>query len=138
MASDRSDCHCTGSIMGVALGWEHHVSDPLWFLYDFRTFFYSILFYPVIEEMSFRGVIQGVLRHGTVWRHGWRGITWANLLTSSLFAAVHTIYYSPSWAILIFFPSLVFGYFRDRTGSVGVSIFLHMFYNFCFLSIAGG
>jgi len=33
----------------------------------------------------------------------------------------------------VFFPSLVFGYFKDRTGRLTAPILLHIFYNAGFL-----
>jgi len=119
------------------LGWVDKTYNYLWIFDEPKILFYSVLFYPIIEELSFRGVIQGILKSFTILQKDFLGISFANILTSILFALMHTVYHSPIWAILIFFPSLVFGYFRDITGGVKVSIFLHMFYNFCFLLIVG-
>ena len=53
----------------------------------------------------------------------------ANLLTSLLFTALHFINHAPLWAAAVFFPSLVFGFFKDRTGKLAAPIILHVFYN---------
>jgi membrane protease YdiL (CAAX protease family) len=43
---------------------------------------------------------------------------------------MHFINHPPFWALAVFFPSLVFGYFRDRCDSVVPAITLHILYNF--------
>ncbi len=87
------------------------------------------LIYPLIEELAFRGAVQGWLlrqRFGSV---SVAGITGANILASCLFAAAHLFYHPPLWAALVFVPSLVFGWFRDRYQSVVPAIVLHILYN---------
>ena len=84
---------------------------------------------PVLEELAFRGFLQGAL-HKSAWGARARlGISAANLVTSLVFAAAHLLRHPPLWAGLTFFPSLVFGFFRDRYGRVLPSILLHIFYN---------
>ena len=51
------------------------------------------------------------------------------VLTSLLFTALHFINHAPLWAAAVFFPSLVFGFFKDRTGKLAAPIILHVFYN---------
>jgi len=86
-----------------------------------------VLVQPVLEELVFRGLLQGWLREKLRWQ--WRGMTAANLLTSIAFVVAHLVYQSPAWALAVFIPSLVFGYFRDRHDSVLPSIILHAWYN---------
>lgn len=86
--------------------------------------------YPILEELVFRGAIQGWLsRTGWAMRKPWHRITASNVLTSILFSLLHTLRHSHSWAVAIFLPSLLFGYFRDKTGRLSASIVLHIFYN---------
>ncbi len=37
--------------------------------------------------------------------------------------------HGPLWAALVFFPSLVFGFFKDRTKHLVAPVILHVFYN---------
>ncbi len=102
------------------------------FTYSYNTrevnFFYVLLLYPVVEELAFRGAIQDFL--STKLKNlSYYKISLANVLTSLLFVATHLIYHSLLWALLVFIPSLIFGYFKDRTNSVIPGIILHIFYN---------
>jgi membrane protease YdiL (CAAX protease family) len=87
-----------------------------------------VLLYPIVEEIAFRGLLQELLRD-YVSRRSLGPLTIANLLTSVLFAGLHFIYHAPLWAALVFFPSLVFGFFKDRTNHLLAPIILHVFYN---------
>ena len=46
-----------------------------------------------------------------------------------VFTALHFVNHPPPWAAAVLLPSLLFGYFRDRHGSVLPAIVLHVFYN---------
>jgi membrane protease YdiL (CAAX protease family) len=108
---------------GVQWGW------PLALPWQFLL---PVVIYPIIEEIVFRGLVQEVL-------HEYLGSNWpgplsvANLLTSCLFTGLHFIYHPPLWAALVFFPSLVFGYFKERTATLTAPIILHAFYNAGFI-----
>ena len=91
-------------------------------------FLLPVLLYPVVEEIVFRGLIQELVRD-YISRLSLGPVTMANLLTSLLFAGLHFIYHAPLWAALVFFPSLVFGFFKDRTDGLLAPIILHVFYN---------
>ncbi|RRS30264.1 MAG: hypothetical protein P794_07890 [Epsilonproteobacteria bacterium (ex Lamellibrachia satsuma)] len=108
-----------------------------WLLSDGRSLFFLIFLYPVIEELAFRGLIQEYLSKVTGYRSLFPYVSVANLMTSLLFVLMHFVHHEPLWAFLVFFPSLVFGYFKESFDSVLPSIFLHMFYNFTFFSFAG-
>ena len=101
--------------------------------FDIRSLFFLILFYPVIEELAFRGVIQEFIASKTKQFRPFLFITVANLVTSLLFVAMHFVHHSPTWALLVFVPSLIFGYFKEQYGDIRASIILHMFYNACSL-----
>ncbi len=102
--------------------------EPGWPLREPWRFLYPALFYPVVEELVFRGLIQDLAhRHLSPWHLG--PLSHANLLTSALFTALHFINHAPLWATAVFFPSLVFGFFKDRTGTLAAPIILHVFYN---------
>lgn len=95
------------------------------------------LVYPVLEEIAFRGGVQEFLM-----RQELRGIpgpvSLANVITSTVYAALHGFVWGNAWALLVFFPSLLFGYFRERSGGLGASIVLHAYYNAGFLLVVAG
>lgn len=95
--------------------------------------FYVIILLPILEELAFRGFIQDImlsaLKHKKIQENLIAKLSYANVLTSILFAFSHLLHQSPFWAFLVFFPSLIFGYFKDRTNSTIPSIVLHIFYN---------
>ena len=88
-----------------------------------------VVWQPLLEEMLFRGVIQGQLRQARWGKAEWLGISYANLLTSTLFALSHLLYHTPLWALAVFVPSLIFGHLRDRYGSIYPALLVHIFYN---------
>ena len=87
-----------------------------------------VLIYPVLEEIVFRGAIQGFLLK-KIGGKNWYGISLANIITSVLFSLSHLLFRSPLTALLVFIPSLTFGYFRDRHHKLISPIFLHVFFN---------
>jgi membrane protease YdiL (CAAX protease family) len=96
------------------------------------VFLMPALVYPVLEEIAFRGLLQELVREH-VSPASFGPLSHANLLTSVVFTALHFLYHPPLWAALVFFPSLVFGFFKDRTRSVSAPVILHVFYNSGFL-----
>jgi membrane protease YdiL (CAAX protease family) len=103
-----------------------------WPLLQPWQFLVPVVFYPLVEEMVFRGLLQELV-HEYISHHSLGLISVANLVTSVAFTAMHFIYHAPLWAALVFFPSLVFGFFKDRTGRLTTPILLHIFYNAGFL-----
>lgn len=93
-----------------------------------------VLVYPILEELAFRGAIQSwllekpKLTRFLVWR-----VSVANVVTSLLFALAHLYNQPPVWAAAVFFPSLVFGYFRERCDGLAVPVVLHIWYNLGFV-----
>lgn len=103
-----------------------------WPLLQPWQFLVPVVFYPLVEEVVFRGLLQELV-HEYISHHSLGLISVANLVTSVAFTAMHFIYHAPLWAALVFFPSLVFGFFKDRTGRLTAPILLHIFYNAGFL-----
>lgn len=102
--------------------------DLRWPLRAPLAFALVALVYPVLEEIVFRGLIQNYARR--LLRRELPGpVTAANLITSILFAAVHVVAKSTLAVSWVFFPSLIFGYFRDRYRALTAPIVLHVFYN---------
>jgi membrane protease YdiL (CAAX protease family) len=88
-----------------------------------------ILLRPLVEEFVFRGAVQGWAL-GTSWGRCKVGpLTAANSVTAIAFAASHTLTQTPAWAAAVLLPGLVFGYFRERTGSLLAPFLLHAGYN---------
>lgn len=103
--------------------------DLAWPLRFPGQFLLLCVVYPVLEELAFRGFLQGFFRQKAWGLRSAGGMSAANLVTSLVFALSHLWRHAPLWAGLTFFPSLVFGFFRDRSGSVVPPIVLHVFYN---------
>jgi len=115
------------------------VVQPLPWLYVFSLpFFVAVLWQPTVEELLFRGCLQGwLLTHG--WgRHSFVGISIANLLTSIVFSGAHIASHSLPWALSTLFPSLLFGVLRDRSGSVFPPLAMHIIYNAGYFLLTGG
>ncbi|RZI43422.1 JDVT-CTERM system CAAX-type protease [Herbaspirillum sp. HC18] len=92
-----------------------------------------VLAQPLLEELLFRGVIQGQLASTPWGQRRLAGLSAANCLATTLFALAHLPHHSSLWAAGVIAPSLVFGHFRDRYGNVYPAILLHAFYNACYL-----
>jgi len=104
--------------------------DLTWPIQTPATFLLLVLLYPVLEEVVFRGLVQGELMRRAVFRKQFFGITCANILASIVFSSAHLFTHPVGMAALVFLPSLVFGYFRDRhDGWLLPSILLHIYYN---------
>jgi len=104
---------------------------------QWRQVLWLVVLYPVAEEWLFRGVLQPWLLRK---RDGSRcccGISVANLLTSLVFAVMHLFVHPPLWAASVLVPSLVYGGFRDRYGSILPGILLHCSYNLAYFSLFG-
>ena len=81
--------------------------------------FYAVLGAPLVEEVVFRGFLQGYLRRlflarGTI------------LLTAAAFAFFHRPIHV---TLVMFFLGLILGYERERTGSLVPSITTHILFN---------
>ncbi len=102
--------------------------QPAWPLASPLAYLLPVLLYPVLEEIVFRGLIQELV-HDYLSARVFGPLSAANLITSALFAGMHLFTQPPLWASLVFFPSLVFGFFKDRYHSLTTPILLHVFYN---------
>jgi membrane protease YdiL (CAAX protease family) len=88
-----------------------------------------IIWQPLVEEVLFRGIIQGQFTKREWGKRSWLSISGANVAASVLFSTIHLINGSPLFALSVMAPSLVFGYFRDYCNSVYPSIIIHSTYN---------
>jgi hypothetical protein len=99
------------------------------FKFNWTVFLSLVIWQPLIEEVLFRGITQGQFAKREWGKRSWLNISSANLVTSVLFVVMHMINSSPLFALTVFVPSLVFGYFRDYCNSVYPCIILHSAYN---------
>ncbi|HYD59313.1 MAG TPA: JDVT-CTERM system glutamic-type intramembrane protease [Noviherbaspirillum sp.] len=102
---------------------------------DVRLALSMVLWQPLLEELLFRGAIQGRLAALGWARHRLAGLSISNWLATILFALAHLVYHAPLWATSVILPSLVFGYFRERYDRVYPAILLHAIYNGSYLAI---
>jgi membrane protease YdiL (CAAX protease family) len=102
------------------------------------AFLLAVVWQPIVEELLFRGCLQGFLSIREWGQRSLVGISIANLLTSVVFTGAHNATHSLLWASLTVFPSLLFGLLRDRSGSVFPPIALHIIYNVGYFMLTGG
>jgi membrane protease YdiL (CAAX protease family) len=91
----------------------------------------------VLEEVIFRGAIQGGLLRKEIFRLKLLDLSRANWLTSSLFAVAHVWQHAAVLVPGYFVVSLVLGYFRERYKGILVPIALHAWYNLALLFLPG-
>ncbi len=115
-------------VLGV-LAYFHPPRAPFTVLLAPLLFINLAITFPVVEEWVFRGLLQERLYRASWGQHAFLGISVANIITSAVFALVHLWNHPPLAALSTFFPSLVFGFFRDRYGTVLPSMWLHGVYN---------
>jgi len=119
------------AVTWVVPNWHQHIVINTALLFSF------IIWQPIIEEMLFRGIIQGQLIKNNWAKLNYYGFSLANVITSLLFMSMHFINHSAFWAVSVILPSLVFGYFRDKYSQIYPALILHSSYNaFYFLAVA--
>ena len=97
--------------------------------------FMTVVWHPILEELLFRGIIQGSLIKKPFGQKQILSLTGANWTTSLLFVAAHLWYQPTAWALMVIFPSLIYGFFRDKYSSIYPCIVLHAVYNGGFTAI---
>jgi membrane protease YdiL (CAAX protease family) len=87
----------------------------------------QVLVVALPEEFYFRGYFQSTMER--IFRKRWRilgvRLGWGWLLTAIIFAFAHTVITYKWWHFSIFFPALVFGYLRERTGNIIAPTLFH-------------
>jgi hypothetical protein len=79
------------------------------------------------EEAFFRGYLQTALDR--VWAPRWRvlgadlGPAW--LVSAAIFAVGHVLTRPEPARLAVFFPALLFGWLRKRTGGIGAGVLFH-------------
>lgn len=96
-----------------------------------KVILYHLFFVAVPEEMFYRGYMQ--TRLDELWGKRWSvfgvllGPGW--LVTCFVFAIGHSVVQVQWWHIFIVFPSLIFGWLRERTGSIVAGALFHAICN---------
>ncbi len=89
--------------------------------------FLNILSFSVFEEIFFRGFMFKELKFI-------KNIHLKNVFVSALFSLSHIFYYLDPLKILVFFPSIVFGYLYIYSSSILAPIIFHFSSNLFYIS----
>jgi membrane protease YdiL (CAAX protease family) len=91
----------------------------------------QLLVIALPEEAFYRGYLQTAL--DDVWRPRWRllgaPIGWGLVVTSAFFALGHLVTEPHPNRLAVFFPALLFGWLRSRTGGIGAAVAFHALCN---------
>jgi hypothetical protein len=92
------------------------------------------------EEAFYRGYLMTALDDtwGTPWRFLGARLGWGWLVSSALFAVGHVVTEPHPARLAVFFPALLFGWLRARTGGVGAPALLHAVCNLFASALARG
>jgi membrane protease YdiL (CAAX protease family) len=92
---------------------------------------YHLIFAGLPEELFYRGWMQSRLDEvmPPKWRIAGAQVGPALVWTSLIFAFGHSLVRFQWWHFAIFFPSLLFGWMRARSGGVIAGAFFHAFCN---------
>ncbi|MEE2733066.1 MAG: JDVT-CTERM system glutamic-type intramembrane protease [Pseudomonadota bacterium] len=94
-----------------------------------RTILLIILLIPLCEEIVFRGLLQNELASYGRLRRTLLGLSWDNLISSTLFTLVHVFYFESALLLAIEAPALLFGYFYSQYRRLIFPVLLHIWYN---------
>lgn len=130
----RDKCFALALLAGPVFWWINHYFELTRSEAELSLalLFSLVVLYPVLEELSFRGFLQGALLRTEAGRYSVFHISVANALTSVLFVGFHLLSQSLLWALAVLLPSLLFGVLRERHKSTLPCIILHCFYNLGF------
>jgi membrane protease YdiL (CAAX protease family) len=117
------------AIIALWLGHDHLPPFTSSIDFHWKLWVSLVIWQPVVEEILFRGIIQGQLLKPAWGQRSWMKISAANFLTSILFVGFHMVNNPPLFSITVIVPSLLLGYFRDSCSSVYPSILMHSAFN---------
>jgi len=119
------------------VGWKIWWAPKLTFSLALRPmdaandFFGQLLVIALPEEAFYRGYLQ--TRLDDAWRPRWRvlgaRVGPGLLVASAIFALGHVATVPLPTRLAVFFPSLLFGWLRARTGGIGASVCFHALCN---------
>lgn len=97
----------------------------------------QVLVVALPEEFFYRGYLQTRLKQA--WGSGRTRLLGVQVgaafwVTQLLFAVGHLGEFHP-WRLMVFFPALLFGWLRERTGSIGPAIIVHAFSNLLLMTL---
>ncbi len=113
------------------LGFKNYKKGFLYGLFGLPLFIYSLpsltclawvlnqLGIAVAEEIFFRGFLMNFFN---------------NITVSFMFMLAHLIHFPTINSLLVFFPSLIFGYVYIKSGSIVAPVLLHFFSNLFFFA----
>ncbi len=108
---------------------NHYVGGNYQGLANFA--FFQIMVVAIPEEIFYRGYLQ--TQFNRIWGRPWKffgaPLGRGFFFTCLLFAFSHSLIQLQWWHFSIFFPSLVFGWLREKTGAVTASALFHALSN---------
>lgn len=120
----------------AAHAWQNIVGGlsirlPLHFWPGWNLIIAQLVLVALPEEFFFRGYVQSTFDkiYAPRWKMFGVRLGWSWLLTAVLFAVAHSVIMYQWWHFAIFFPGLVFGYLRARTGGLVAPILFHALSN---------
>ncbi len=121
----------------LGLWWTGNHGPTVWTSTNLWLYVSLSCWQPMLEELGFRGLLQGVLLDHTTYRFGVGPVTLANLLSSAAFGIAHLPSHPLPWAAGIFIVSLLLGFARERTGSLYPAMALHCYFNAGYFLVSG-
>ena len=128
------------------LGWKHWWDPHLTFSLAVRPLeaadeaLGQLLVIALPEEAFYRGYLQS--RLDEVWRPRWRvlgaDVGPGLLVAATIFAVGHLATVQVPARLAVFFPALLFGWMRARTGGIGASVCFHAACNVYSLALGRG
>jgi hypothetical protein len=120
-----------GFWVGFKTWWNVSVFRPAPLLPVLEDMLGQLLVIGLPEEAFYRGYLQTELdrRFGTPWRVWGASLGLGLLLTSAIFALGHLLTRIDVNRLAVFFPSLLFGFLRAKTGGIGAPIVFHALCN---------
>lgn len=114
----------TGFSLERAFQWEGESAPARWLL---EMSLWHVLGVALPEEAFFRGYLQTSLKER------WKGavslgpveLDWPIVVSSVVFAIGHLATSPHPSRLAVFFPSLLFGIVRRKSGGIGAAVFLH-------------
>lgn len=115
-----------------------HALEPLALVPSLDLVLGQLLVIALPEEAFFRGYLQTRLDRcfPNRWSVGGAEIGVSLVLTSAIFAVGHLLTLVNPTRLAVFFPSLLFGWLRARTGGIGAAVVFHALCNLLSASLA--
>ena len=114
--------------LDLEVKWTWWLSEP----FDAITL---VVISPILEEWVFRGWLFDVLKRwikdsSSSFAWSTSPISLQNILSTLCFCTLHALMRDPMTGLLVFGPSLLLGFIRDRGASLWALIGIHGFWNF--------